>query len=250
MPETTLKVKLLAMTPNALEVMYSACRQCYSDKFAGDMFDEALSKPQEAKKKEDFVRRVAASGHESPLEHVSFTFAIEGISRAATHQLVRHRVASYSQQSQRYVKESDFDYVIPPSIKKDPELLKLFEDSMHNAQKAYTKLIDAFAKKGVEGEKANQDARFILPNACETKIVATMNARELIHFFKVRCCSRTQWELYKVAHQMLKIAQEKLPAVFGEAGAKCDFLKYCPEGEKFTCGRYPVKEKVLTTASS
>lgn len=250
MPETTMKVKLLSMTKNPTAVIFAACRQCYSADYAGDIYDAAIEDDASAKKQEDFVRRIIKSGHESPLEHVSFVFAIEGVSRVLTHQLVRHRVASYSQQSQRYVKEDDFDYVVPPSIKKDEALLKIYEDGMKEAQKIYTRLVEAFAKKGVEGERANQDARFILPGAAETKIVATMNARELLHFFKMRCCSRSQWEIRQLAYKTLDIAKEKLPAVFGEAGAKCDLLKYCPEGAKFTCGRFPLKEKVLQVGNA
>lgn len=236
---TTLNIKLLESTANAQAVIYASCRQCYSAEFAGDIFEKAIEEPgQQAL----FISTVVASGHESPLEHVKFTFAIEGVSRALTHQLVRHRIASFSQQSQRYVKESDFDYIMPPSIEKHPVAKELFERLMNDIQKGYLNLISCLRDQGVNGESANQDARFLLPQAAESKIVVTMNCRELIHFFKLRCCSRAQWEIRCLAYAMLKICQEQLPCVFAGVGAKCDLLKYCPEGEKFSCGRYPAKK--------
>jgi thymidylate synthase (FAD) len=207
-----------------------------------DILEESRS---DDKGREDFVRQVISSGHQSPLEHVKFTFAIEGVSRALTHQLVRHRIASYSQQSQRYVKESDFDYIVPPSIEKDEGMKRIFIDTMEGIQKSYNNLLGLYKNIGKKGEAANQDARFVLPQASETKIVVTMNARELLHFFKERCCSRAQWEIRALADRMLDICRQKLPAVFDEAGAKCVELGYCPEGEKFTCGRYPLKNEVL-----
>lgn len=242
MPQAKLNVRLLEMTRDAVEIMYAACRQCYSAKFAGDIFDEAKEKQ---KGQEEFIKRVVQSGHESPMEHVKFTFAIEGVSRALTHQLVRHRVASYSQQSQRYVKEADFAYVVPPSIEKNSEAGKEFAGAMEKVQEGYNRIIDIFKKNGVEGEKANQDARYVLPQAAETKIVVTMNCRELAHFFKQRCCTRAQWEIRELAGGMLDICKEKLPSVFLDSGAKCVGLGYCPEGEKFTCGKYPLKEKMI-----
>jgi thymidylate synthase (FAD) len=242
MPPITARVQLLEVSANPIQLIYAACRQCYSDKFAGDMF---LDPGADTAKQEAFVKKVVASGHESPLEHVKFTFAIEGVSRALTHQLVRHRLASYSQQSQRYVKEGNFDYVVPPSIERDPEAKKEFTGLMESIQKSYTRLLGLMEKSSLTGEAANQDARFVLPQAAETKIVVTMNCRELIHFFKHRCCTRAQWEIRAVAGMMLGICKEKIPAVFSGGGAKCEELGYCPEGAKFCCGRYPVKEKIL-----
>lgn len=250
MPEAILKVKLISMTKDPISVIYASCKQCYSANFAGDIFDEAVNEGSSLSKQTDFIERIMASGHQSPLEHVNFTFAIEGISRACTHQLVRHRIASYSQQSQRYVKEKDFDYIIPPAIKKEAKLLAIFENFMKDCQEKYNEILDVFKQKNISGEKAYQDARFILPNAAETKIVVTMNARELLHFFSVRCCTRSQWELRRLAEAMLAIAKEKLPSVFARSGAKCESLSYCPEGEKFSCGRYPLKEEVLASYKS
>ncbi|MCD6407688.1 FAD-dependent thymidylate synthase, partial [bacterium] len=179
------------------------------------------------------------------LEHVKFTFGVEGVSRALTHQLVRHRIASYSQQSQRYVKAENFEYIIPPLIEKDEILKKEFLTIMEEIKETYNRILKRFEEIGIKGEKANQDARYILPNAAATKIVITMNARELLHFFRVRCCSRAQWEIRELAYKMLEICKEKLPSVFENAGPKCVFLGYCPEGEKFTCGRYPLKKDVI-----
>lgn len=250
MPETKLKVKLMSMTKDPISVIYASCKQCYSANFAGDIFDEAVSDSSALPKQIEFMERIMASGHQSPLEHVNFTFAVEGVSRACTHQLVRHRVASYSQQSQRYVKEKDFDYVIPPSIKNDVKLLALFESFMKECQGKYNEIVEGLKQKNITGEKAYQDARFILPNSAETKIVLTMNSRELMHFFAVRCCTRSQWEIRYLADEMLKIVREKLPSVFSRLGAKCESLGYCPEGDKFTCGRYPVKEEVLASYKS
>jgi thymidylate synthase (FAD) len=239
MAKVTMNVKLLEMSQNAIKLIYVACRQCYSEKFAGEVFaDNSIS----IEKQEAFVKSIVASGHQSPLEHVKFTFAVEGVSRALTHQLVRHRLASYSQQSQRYVKEKDFDFIIPPSIEKNAEAKNEFEKLMATIQQSYTKLLLLMGQDNISGETANQDARFLLPQASETKIVVTMNCRELLHFFEHRCCARAQWEIRGLANKMLEICCKELPAVFSQAGAKCEALKFCPEGEKFCCGKYPLKK--------
>lgn len=405
MPAVKLEVKLLEVTKDAVKLIYAACRQCYSEKFAGDIFAEPVK---DLNKQEEFIRRIVASGHDSPLEHVKFTFAIEGVSRALTHQLVRHRIASFcltgdtiikgarqkskgykrftlkslyertltphgrsrlklirlnsydenrkvfdkgaiknivytgkqmvwkvkledgqsikstlnhrfftkggwrtleeitqtkpelavngvtcrypthsrsngcyrtikwvkiasieycgvedtydiemcqphhnfvangfvlhnSQQSQRYVKAADFGYIIPPSIEEDKILKDKFIKIMEEIQRSYNEFLELFAKKGKTSEKANEDARFLLPQAVETKIVVTMNCRELLHFFAQRCCSRAQWEIRALAKEMLKLCRKELPAVFGQRGEKCLQLGYCPEGKQFTCGKYPLK---------
>jgi thymidylate synthase (FAD) len=242
MAEVNVNVRLLEMSQKPVALIYAACRQCYSLKFAGELFDGDKETPQ---KQAEFIRKVVASGHESPLEHVKFTFAIEGVSRALTHQLVRHRIASFSQQSQRYVKETNFDYIVPPIIAADEGLKTEFLKTMDLIQASYNKLLEGFKAKGKVGEKANQDVRFVLPQAAETKIVVTMNCRELIHFFHLRCCARAQWEIKRLADKMLAIVKKELPEVFDSVGAKCDALGYCPEGDGFTCGKYPLKEKVL-----
>lgn len=238
-----MKVELLEMSTNAEEIIYSSARQCYSEKDAFEIFIK--SKNIKKEKIEKFIKEIVQSGHESVLEHVKFTFAISGVSRALTHQLVRHRIASYSQQSQRYVNMENFNYIIPPSIKSDRVLLEIYQNVLEEIRKGYKKIVERFKELGIEGEMANQDARYILPNAVETKIVVTMNCRELLNFFKVRCCSRSQWEIRELAYKMLEICKNKLPSVFEKSGAKCEFLGYCPEGEKFTCGKYPLKSEII-----
>jgi len=234
MPEAKLKVILLKHTPNPEEIVAMAAKLCYSPSDIGSLKEKIETKDQRA-----FVEKLVKMGHMSPIEHASFTFAIEGISRACSHQLVRHRLASYSQQSQRYVsEETGFDYVIPPIIKEDRELKKYFENFMIEAQKAYSHIVKKLNEKGIKGESANQDARFVLPNAAETKIVVTMNARELLHFFRMRCCNRAQWEIRQMAEEMLKLAKKTSPVIFEKAGPGCLYAP-CPEGE-YTCGK--VKE--------
>lgn len=181
------------------------------------------------------------SGHDSPVEHVLFTFAVEGISRACSHQLVRHRIASYSQQSQRYVDASDMDYILPPAIAKLPEARARFESFMAEVQAAYRDL-KSILESGGRGAKAKEDARFVLPQAAETKIVVSMNCRALHHFFELRCCNRAQWEIRALAERMLELCRQSLPAIFDSAGAKCERLGYCPESPKFACGKYPTRD--------
>jgi thymidylate synthase (FAD) len=229
--ESKLNVILLKYTPNPEETVAMAAKLCYSQSGI-----EALKAKATAKDQKKFVEKLVEMGHMSPIEHASFTFAVEGISRACSHQLVRHRLASYSQQSQRYVsEESGFDFVIPPSIKKDRELKRYFEKFMGKAQEAYNHIVSKLNEKGIQGEDANQDARFVLPNACETKIIITMNARELLHFFKQRCCNRAQWEIRAMATEMLRIVRHIAPTIFSSAGPGCLKGK-CPEG-KYSCGK-------------
>ncbi|WP_333655262.1 FAD-dependent thymidylate synthase [Dissulfurispira sp.] len=231
MSEAKLKVILIKHTPNPEEIVAMAAKLCYSP---SDI--EALKEKIEAKDQKAFVEKLVKMGHMSPIEHSSFTFAIEGISRACSHQLVRHRLASYSQQSQRYVsEETGFDYVIPPIIKEDKELKRYFEGFMSEAQKTYNHIVKKLNEKGVKGESANQDARFVLPNAAETKIIVTMNARELLHFFRMRCCNRAQWEIRRMAEEMLKLVKKTSPVIFEKAGPGCLYAP-CPEGE-YTCGK-------------
>jgi thymidylate synthase (FAD) len=240
MPPVELEVKLLEMTERPLSLLYVAYRQCYASGWAGDMWEEDAGDDRKAA----FIRKMMQSGHDSPLEHVKCTFAVAGVSRALTHQLVRHRVASYSQQSQRYVDMRHFGYIIPPSIAGDEALRAEFERCMDGIQRSYQGLLARFGEKSVVGEKAHEDARFVLPQAAETKIVVTMNCRELLHFFSQRCCRRAQWEIRALANKMLEICREKLPAVFENGGARCERLGYCSEG-KFSCGRFPLKEEVI-----
>ncbi len=231
MPQTNLKVILLKYTAEPEETIAMASKLCYSASDIGSLKEKIKKKDQQS-----FVEKLMKMGHMSPIEHASFTFAIEGISRACSHQLVRHRIASYSQQSQRYVnEESGFDYVIPPLIMNDPELKNYFIDFMAEAQKAYNHLVSKLHEKGIKGELANQDARFVLPNAAETKIMVTMNARELLHFFKQRCCNRAQWEIRQMAESMLSLVKNIAPSIFLKAGPAC-LDTPCPEGD-YSCGK-------------
>lgn len=239
MPAKRLDVSLLAFTPEPLSVIYAAFRQCYHAGFVADMWPRLLAGEIPREKQAEFVAKVLESGHVSPIEHVSFTFAIEGVSRALTHQLVRHRIASYSQQSQRYVDASSFDYIMPPAIKKIPEAKARFEAFMEEVGTAYRDL-KAILEDNGRKDKAKEDARFVLPQAAETRIVTTMNCRALFNFFEQRCCTRAQWEIRALADKMLSLCRLTVPEVFTVAGAKCERLGYCPEGEKFTCGRYPL----------
>ncbi|MDZ7837004.1 MAG: FAD-dependent thymidylate synthase [Actinomycetota bacterium] len=214
-----------AYPPAGRELVALAARLCYSPVGIEEL-DEKLSEEEVNK----LVRFVVKSGHLSTIEHISFTFAIEGVSRALTHQLVRHRLASYNQQSQRYVKfKEGLDYVVPFSIQDDAKANALFEDMVESTHKLYKQMLDM----GIEAE----DARYILPNASETKIVVTMNGRELLHFFTVRCCNRAQWEIRELATAMLKMVKKVSPVVFEKAGPNC-LSGPCPEG-KFQCGHPP-----------
>lgn len=237
MPEAKMKVILLKHTHEPEAIVAMAAKLCYSPSDVEDL-NKKVTRGDQRK----FVERLMKMGHMSPVEHTSFTFAIEGISRACSHQLVRHRLASYSQQSQRYVSESEgFEYVIPPSIKANPNLLAVFVQTMDDAQAAYNHLCQKLNALGIEGEEANQDARFVLPNAAETKIMLTMNARELLHFFRVRCCNRAQWEIRQLAEQMLKEVKKAAPVIFENAGPGC-LSGPCPEGE-YTCGHIKAVRK-------
>src|SRR5574337_859012 len=215
MPEAALNVVLLRHTPEPEEVVAMAAKLCYSASGVDELKQKIEAKDQAA-----FVEKLASIGHLSPIEHVSFSFGIEGISRACSHQLVRHRVASYSQQSQRYVKEEQFDYVVPPSIRQDPALVREFERCMEEAQANYTKVLKRLEELGFKGEAGQQDARYLLPNAAETKLVVTMNARELLHFFRVRCCNRAQWEIRAMAERMLGLVKTAAPTIFAKSDRK------------------------------
>lgn len=209
-------VILIAHTPEAEKVVAMAAKICY----AKNVSIKKLQKKINDDDVSTFITKLLESGHESPFEHVSFTFGIEGISRACSHQLVRHRMASFSQRSQRYCFEDGFNYIEPDDMNEEED--KFFRDFMRHSKEVYSKLID----KGVKPE----DARMVLPNACETKIIVTMNARELLHFFKLRCCKRAQKEIREVAFMMKNICRKVAPNIFQYAGPNC--LKgYCTEGE-------------------
>ena len=217
----TMRVQLLTHTPDPEQVVAAAARLCYSDASIDQLLERA---PEQAPK---LLRKILALGHLSVLEHASFTFGIEGVSRACSHQLVRHRIASYSQQSQRYVShETPFEAVVPESIAARPELAARFSAYLESTHELYCALLAA----GVPAE----DARFVLPNAAATKLVMTMNARELHHFFALRCCRRAQWEIRAMAKEMLHLAHLAAPLLFSDAGPGC-LRGACPEGV-MTCG--------------
>ena len=232
-----MNIELVAHTPEPESVCNLGAKVCVSYDMPESGWDDFRS-----------LDHALASGHESVLEHASFSFAIEGISRACSHQLVRHRMASYSQQSQRYVKMDGFEYVTPDSIKEcnewftlgenvDCEALAIYNDLMRKCSEVYGKFVDM----GIPEE----DARYILPNACKTNIVVTMNARSLMNFFKYRLCNRAQWEIKQVAEMMLALVKEVAPSIFENAGARCKATGICPE--KRSCGKCPryidLKEK-------
>lgn len=217
------KVKLICHTPEPERTVAMAARLCYSAVGA-----EELAEKMTAEQIAALVRKIVDLGHASTLEHVSFTFAIEGVSRVLTHQLVRHRIASYSQQSQRYVGEHDFEYILPPTIAASEQATALFTDLMGTIKATYNRL----AELGVHKE----DARYCLANATETKIVVTMNARALLHFFQLRCCLRAQWEIREMAEQMLAVVREAAPLLFAKAGPTCETDGVCSEGD-LGCGR-------------
>lgn len=219
-----IKVKLLEHTPNPERVVAMSARLCYSASGAEELADK-MSDAQVEK----LVEKIVKLGHASTMEHVSFTFGIEGVSRVLTHQLVRHRLASYSQQSQRYVAEHDFEYIMPPSVAAKPEAKAKFEALMEQIRTTYDELS--------EMDIPREDARYVLANAAETKIVVTMNVRSLMHFFNLRCCHRAQWEIRELAYKMLEQAKEVAPLLFKNAGASCVETGHCPEGE-MSCGKF------------
>lgn len=234
-----MKVRLITHTPDPERVIATAAKLCYS---SSDI--ESLQQGLDDDKIYKFLEMLSELGHESPMEHVTFTFAIEGISRACSHQLVRHRIASYSQKSQRYVDETQFDYVIPESIKNNAVARDVYDTLMSSIQLEYDAIREALIKDFVSQgmsqkdaeKKANEDARFVLPNACETSIIVTMNVRSLFNFFKHRCCNRAQWEIRELATEMYKLCLEVAPTIFHHAGPSCVGKGQCGEG-KMTCGQ-------------
>jgi len=239
MPQVKPRVELIRYTSDPENIVAMGAKLCYSASNIKDLTQKIESKDQS-----NFIKKLADMGHMSPVEHASFTFGIEGVSRSFLAQITRHRVASFSVQSQRYVTQAkegqEFTYVIPPAIEAlGEEAVKKYKDQMA--------LIDGFYKDwvaalGNKGESSNEDARFVLPNACETKMLVTMNARELMHFFELRCCNRAQWEIRSVAWEMLRLCLEVAPNLFLAAGPSC-VSGACAEGA-MSCGKAAeVREK-------
>ena len=239
-------VILLAYTPDPERTVAAAAKLCYSSSGINQLNDSLTDE-----KAASFVEMLSEIGHESPIEHASFTFGIEGVSRSLLAQITRHRMASFSVKSQRYVREGSFEYVTPPEIAAEPEAKKIYDEIMAEDQERYDRLaailkekhIKAFMAEGKDEKtaarlaekKAIEDARFVLPNACETQMVMTMNARSLMNFFKVRCCRRAQWEIQDVANQMLALVSAVAPNIFKNAGPSC-LRGSCSEG-KMSCGK-------------
>ncbi len=255
----TPKVTLLTYTPNPEQTVAMAAKLCYSPSGIENI-REGLTEEKTA----EFVEMLSSLGHQSPMEHASFTFGIEGISRACSHQLVRHRIASYSQQSQRYVNGENFEFVTPPEIEKNEKAYAAYKKVIDMQSEAYKEIRNALVAAKIEEnykdkyfgtdeeimnafkednkkeylayvKKANEDARFVLPNACTTKIVCTFNVRSLENFFAHRCCNRAQWEIRMVAEQMLLECLKVAPNLFKNCGPSCLFGK-CPEGN-MSCGK-------------
>ena len=222
-----IQVQLISFTPDPERVIALAARQTRSER--------VISAKQLS---EDEIRRIIdllmKLKHMSPFEHAVFTFSISGISRVCSHQLVRHRLASFSQQSQRAVKIKESSFIIPPSVQTNLEARKVFEELVSQSIKAYNKLIEL----GIPIE----DARFVIPQAIETKIVVTMNARELLHFFGLRLCRKAQWEIRQLAEKMLESLIKIAPNVFKYAGPRCWDYGYCPEGDE-QCFKEMIKRK-------
>ena len=247
-----MNVELLQYNPDCEKVIAAAAKLCYSSSGIDGILDGL-----DEDKTRNFLDRLVSLGHESPIEHVTFTFGIEGVSRSLTHQLVRHRLASYSQKSQRYVKEGQFEFITPPEIEAEPEAKALYLKAMADDMEYYNKITDILYNKhyavmiaeGMDEKKAKsaaekkaiEDARYVLPNACETKIIATFNARSLVNFFHHRCCERAQWEIRDMACRMLALVKEVAPTLFKLAGPSCLCGK-CPEGA-MSCGKMLEKRK-------
>ena len=241
-----MKVFLLAYTPQPEEVVALAAKNCYSNADIASLRDGLTKEAADS-----FIEMLRELGHESPVEHASFTFGIEGVSRSLLAQITRHRLASFSVKSQRYNNEKAFEYVIPPEIEKIPEAKELYLEAMEQDRQQYIKISNTLYKnhkarlieegmeekaaKSAARKLANEDARYILPNACETKIVMTMNTRSLYNFFRQRCCNRAQWEIRELAIQMRELCMEVAPSLFKRSGPGC-LYGVCPEG-KMSCGR-------------
>lgn len=232
MPSVELRVELIEHTPNPEALVATAARLCYSASNIADLREKVSHKDQSG-----YIQKLTELGHASTFEHACFTFAIEGVSRALLAQITRHRIASFSVQSQRYVNQSreeeSIRYIIPPAIKElGEEAASKFEGQMRQMTQWYDEWVEALGKKG---ESSNEDARFVLPNACETRMIMTMNVRELLHFFELRCCNRAQWEIRALAWRMLALCIKKAPNLFSQAGPAC-VRGACGEG-RMSCGK-------------
>ena len=225
-------VELISKPENMLRTIYTACRTCYSADSPINIYDKA----EDEEKMLKLISRVISSGHYSTIEHIQISFAISNVSRACTHQLVRHRHMSFSQKSQRYVKEKgQFDYLTPPTIERNSELKEKYNNFMAKISEFYEELTEA----GIPAE----DARFILPNATSSSLVASLNLREMIHLANIRLCTRAQDEIRLLVRLMCKELVEQEPWLKPYLVPKCERLGYCDEDK--SCGRMPTKEELL-----
>lgn len=232
-----MNVKILTHTPEPERIIACAGKLCYSNKVNIDSLWDSIT-PEETDK---FISKLISSHHFSPLEHVSFTFAIEGVSRSLMGQITRHRLASFSIRSQRYCNETHFEYTLPRAIEYNEEAYGIVEDTIKIIEDAYDNLVALGVKK--------ENARAILPNACCTRMIVTMNARELLHFFSLRCCVHAQDEIRELAYDMLRLCKEVAPTLFANAGAACKQLGYCPEGTG-GCGAYSTLDELKANADT
>ena len=217
-----MNVVLLYHTPDPERAVATAARLCYAPVGAAELMETMTDEQVHS-----VLRTIMESGHFSTLEHATYTFAVEGVSRTLTHQLVRHRLASFNQQSQRYVTFTDEpQFIEPETVAADPQAHEQFSQAVDEAFAAYHHLVEL----GIPAE----DARYLLPNACETKITVTMHIRELLHFFNLRCCNRAQWEIRAMAQKMLELVRPTAPYIFLDAGPSC-VRGSCPEG-RMSCG--------------
>ncbi|MGB3346385.1 MAG: FAD-dependent thymidylate synthase [Candidatus Humimicrobiia bacterium] len=224
-------IELIKYTPEPEKTVAIAARVCYSPRNAKEIYENMSD--EEVKK---LIRFLIKAGHHSAIEHASFTFIVDGISRACSHQLVRHRLASYSQQSQRYVEyKRNLEYIIPQSIKDKKDLSQKFEEFQQQSFNLY--------KYFLKNKISSEDARYVLSNAFPTQIIITMNARELLHLFTLRCCERAQWEIREMAYRMLNKVKKVAPTIFEHAGPSC-FRGRCPEGEMM-CKNPPKEDEIL-----
>ena len=226
-------VKLISKPENMLKTIYTACRTCYSADMPQNIYDKADDEEKMLK----LIERIISSGHYSTIEHIQVSFAISNVSRSCTHQLVRHRHMSFSQKSQRYVKEKgQFDYLIPPTIERNPELKQKFENFMKEISDKYLE----FTEAGIPAE----DARAVLPNACATSLVASLNLRELIHIANLRLCTRAQYEIRTMVKMMCDELIKEEPWLKNYLVPKCEKNGFCDEDK--SCGRKPKLEEITT----
>lgn len=241
-----MEVMLIAHTENAEKIIAAAAKTCYSSDTPNEIFDD-LNEEKTTK----FIDMLMGLGHASPIEHASFTFSINGVSRSLLAQLTRHRIASFSVRSQRYVSEKGFEFVIPPQIEQNEQAKEIYLKAMQDDINTYNSLVEILLEdkvsklvsEGIDEKKARkiaqktsiEDARYILPNSCETNLVATFNARSLYNFFELRACDRAQWEIRDLAEKMYKLVIDVAPSLFAKAGPSC-VSGACSEG-KMTCGK-------------